>query len=384
MKRRSRAGNEPIKGRRRKTARPKRRNAPKFAARSNSSPIAEPTDVVRFGPERDEAMEQLSAASEVLKVITSSPGNLKRVFETILENATRLCEAKFGALWLREGDVFRIGAGHLPSSADVAIYQPDMTFALHENPNVPIARMVETKTVFHVADLRTDQSYIERSARIVPLVEIVGARTFLGVPMLKNNELVGAFVIYRTEVRLFTEKQIALVQNFAAQAVIAIENARLLNELRQSLERQTATSDVLQVISSSPGDLEPVFMTMLEKAVHICGAKFGSLYLNESDRLRLVAGFDVEFLEARGDAVFEPAPGGLLDQVMRTKRPAQVADLAATKPYLERHPIAVEAVELGGIRTAVAVPMLKDHKLIGIITIVRQEVRPASPTSRSS
>ena len=113
---------------------------------------------------------------------------------------------------------------------------------------------------------------------------------------------------------------------------------------------------------------------MLEKAVHICGAKFGSLYLNESDRLRLVAGFDVEFLEARGDAVFEPAPGGLLDQVMRTKRPAQVADLAATKPYLERHPIAVEAVELGGIRTAVAVPMLKDHKLIGIITIVRQEV----------
>jgi GAF domain-containing protein len=114
---------------------------------------------------------------------------------------TRLCQAKFGLLWLREGDVFRIGAGHLPSSVNVAIYQPDMTFALYENPNVPIARMVETKAVLHIPDLRTDQSYIERSSRIVPLVEIVGARTFLGVPMLKHNELVGAFVIYRTEVQ---------------------------------------------------------------------------------------------------------------------------------------------------------------------------------------
>ena len=199
-------------------------------------------------------------------------------------------------------------------------------------------------------------------------------RTILAVPMLKENELIGAFTASRQEVHPFTNKQIELVKNFAAQAVIAIENARLLNEFRQSLERQTATSDVLQVISSSPGELEPVFMTMLEKAVHICGAKFGSLYLHENGRLRLVAWFDVEFLGTRRGAVFEPAPGGLPDQIMITKRPAQVADLAATKPYLERHPIAVEAVELGGIRTAVAVPMLKDEKLIGIITIVRQEV----------
>jgi two-component system, NtrC family, sensor kinase len=318
MKPRSGAGGGPIKGRRRKAPAPKRHDAPKVAARSNPPTIAEKAKVARLGRGRDEAVEHLSAASDVLKVITSSPGDLTRVFEAILANATRLSDAKFGALWLREGDVFRICAGHLPSSVNVAIYQPDMTFALHENPNVPIARMVATKAILHVADLRTDQSYIERSPRIVPLVEIVGARTFLGVPMLKNNELVGAFVIYRTEVRLFTEKQIALVQNFAAQAVIAIENARLLNELRQrttdlterttdlteALEQQTATSEVLQVISGSPGDLQPVFATMLEKAVRICDAKFGTLYLFEDGRLRLMAAQQVPRIygSARGRA----------------------------------------------------------------------------------
>jgi two-component system, NtrC family, sensor kinase len=268
---------------------PTRRNAPKTSARPNSLPVVEQNAVARLGCDRDEALEQLSAASEVLKVITSSPGDLKRVFEAILENATRLCEAKFGALWLREGNVFRIGAGHLPSSADIAIYRPDMTFALHENPNVPIARMVETKAVLHIVDLRTDQSYIERSSRIVPLVETVGARTFLGVPMVKDNELVGAFVIYRTEVRPFSEKQIAVVQNFAAQAVVAIENARLLNELREALERQTASADVLHVINSSPGDLKPVFEAMLDSATRICEASFGSMLLREGERLHRVA-----------------------------------------------------------------------------------------------
>ena len=132
MKKRSRAVSEPTQGRRQKAPEPKRGNAPKAAARSKPPPIAAETEVPRLRRDRDEAVEQLSAASDVLKVITSSPGDLKRVFEAILENATRLCEAKFGALWLREGDVFRIGAAHLPSSADVAIYQPDMTFALHK------------------------------------------------------------------------------------------------------------------------------------------------------------------------------------------------------------------------------------------------------------
>jgi len=181
----------------------------------------------------------------------------------------------------------------------------------------------------------------------------------------------------RQEVRPFTDKQIELVKNFAAQAVIAIENARLLNELRQSLEQQTAASEVLQVISSSPSELEPVFATMLEKAVRVCGARFGSLYLHEDGRLRLVAAHDVpEFFEALRGVAFEPAPGGVLDGTMRTKRTTQIADLAATKAYIERHPTIVQAVELGGIRTGVAVPMLKEDELIGIIAVHRREVLP--------
>ena len=202
--------------------------------------------------------------------------------------------------------------------------------------------------------------------------------------MLKENELIGVFSLYRQEVRPFTDKQIALVTNFAAQAVIAIENARLLNELRQrtndlseALEQQTATSDVLQVISSSPGDLDLVFTTMLEKAVHICDAKYGTLYLPDDGRLRLVAAYDVpEFFAARRGVAFDPAPGGGLDEALRAKRPVQIPDLAATKSYIERHPGMVEAVELAGIRTGLAVPMLKDDDLIGIIAIHRREVLP--------
>jgi GAF domain-containing protein len=250
------------------------------------------------------------------------------------------------------------------------------TFDLRDNPGVPLARMVETKSVLHVADLRTDRSYTERNPRITPFVETVGARTFLGVPMLKDNELVGAFVIYRQEVRPFTDKHIDLVKSFATQAVIAIENARLLNELRQSLEQQTATSEVLQVISSSPGDLQPVFESLLRNATQLCKAKFGTLYLREEAGVRLVAAYDMpaRFSEVQSRAATEPAPGGPLDGALKTKRAVQIPDLAATELYRQRHPRAVDAVELGHIRTAVAVPVLKDNEPIGVISIHRPEV----------
>ena len=221
------------------------------------------------------------------------------------------------------------------------------------------------------------QPYIERDPFVVTSVELGGYRSVVNVPMLKEEEMIGAISIYRQEVGTFTETQIELVSNFASQAVIAIENARLLNELRQSLQRQTATSEVLQVISGSPGELEPVFATMLEKAVRICDAKFGGLYLHENGLLRLVAAHDVpEFFEARRGIAFEPVPGGPLEETMRSRRTIQIADLAATKAYIERHPLMVEAVELAGIRTAVAVPMLKEGELIGIVAIHRREVLP--------
>jgi GAF domain-containing protein len=208
--------------------------------------------------------------------------------------------------------------------------------------------------------------------------DLAGARTLLIVPMLKENDLLGAITIFRQQVRPFTDKQVELVTNFAAQAVIAIENTRLLKELRESLQQQTATAEVLGVISSSPGALGPVFEAMLASAVRLCDAKFGNLFLYEYGGLRVAASHDLPpaFAEARRRSPLHPPPGTGLCEAIETKQTVHVADLAAAQPYAEGHPAVVEAVELGGIRTFVAVPMLKDNELIGMIVIYRQEVRP--------
>src|SRR5262245_53008218 len=257
MRRRSRASSKLAKARRRK-AMPKRRNATTVRAESESA---------RLRRERDEALEREKATAEVLRVISSSAGQLEPIFQTMLENAVRICGANFGVLFLREGDAFRRMAMHNPPPA----YVEEHRRAPLTRPSAASAhgRLIATKRVVHIADLRADQAYREGAPTTVLLVEAAGARSYLGVPMLKDDELIGTIIIYRQEVRPFTEKQIALVQNFAAQAVIAIENTRLLNELRESLEQQTATADVLGVISSSPGELEPVFQAMLENAIRI-------------------------------------------------------------------------------------------------------------------
>jgi len=214
----------------------------------------------------------------------------------------------------------------------------------------------------------------DRTAEAVPgpAPTLGGARSTVYVPMLKDDGLIGIIVIYRQEVRPFTDKQIALVQNFAAQAVIAIENARLLSELRESLEQQTATADVLRVISSSPGELEPVFQAMLEKAVRICDANFGNLFRFDGEKLHKAAQFNtpaalLDALTRRGP--FEPTPGSSLDHVMRTKQVFHTADMVAEG-------VRGLSPKLGGARSQVTVPMLKDDALIGAIVIYRQEVRP--------
>jgi GAF domain-containing protein len=214
-----------------------------------------------------------------------------------------------------------------------------------------------------------------------PIATIAGARTVLIVPMVKESILIGVIAIYRQEVRPFTDKQIELVKNFAAQAVIAIENTRLLTELRESLEQQTATSEVLRVISSSPGELEAVFDAMLANAVRICEAKFGDLYLREADGFRMATTHNAPpaYVEARTrERLLRPPPDAPLARVADTKQIVQIADIRTIRSYIDGHPFVAAGVDLAGYRTVLAVPMLKENELIGAITITRQEVMPRS------
>jgi signal transduction histidine kinase len=331
-----------------------------------------------------ESLEQQTATSEVLSVISSSPGELEPVFAAMLANAARLCAASYGVMWLREGDAFRSAAVHGPLPA-AYIERFRSGTLVHPGPDNPLMHVLRTQRPVQVPDMRESRAYLDGEPLPVAAVEVAGIRTLLSVPMFKDDEVVGSLTIYRKEVRPFTDKQIALVQNFAAQAVIAIENTRLLNELRhrtteltESLDQQTATSEVLGVISSSPGELETVFRSMLENAVRICQAKFGFMLRYDGDAYHTVAELcDVPaFIEEMKRGPLRPHPDSALGCVARTRQAAQIADITEHQLYAERNPLFVAGAELGGMRTIVAVPMLKDQQLLGAIAIFRQEVRP--------
>ena len=381
MRRRSRVGGEPVKTRRRKTA-PERRNAPKVVRGRSSSVAVLREQLDRRTHELSELLEQQTATSEVLQVISRSQGDLQPVFAAMLESAARLCDANFGNIFRWDGEALRLVATY---NTPTAFAEARSHLPLRPNQDNPIAGMLAAKAVVHVADLAADERYTkQRDPNIIAAVELGGIRTFVAVPMLKDNELIGALIVYRQEVRPFTDKQIELAKSFAAQAVIAIENTRLLNELRQrtsdlteALEQQTATSEVLRLISSSPGELQPVFQNLLSNATRLCVADFGLMAQYDGNSFQLMAqlGAHQDYVGYMQRGPFRPGPETLSGRILRTRSPVQIEDFAKSKGYLDRDPLVVMAVERGGVRTTLGVPMLRENELIGIISLYRQEVR---------
>jgi GAF domain-containing protein len=389
MRRRSRAGGAPAKARRRKAVTPKRRTAPKAvpkaARRRGSSAAGRETEVARLTRELREALEQQTATSEILKVISSSPGELEPVFQAILENATRICQANFGTMYFVEDGAFRIAAMHNapPAFVEARRRQP----LVRVLPDNPLERAAATKRAIQIADVADDPNWLRDDPHFQVFATLTGARSLVTVPMLKDEVAIGVFTVYRVDVRPFTDKQTQLLANFAAQAVIAVENTRLLNELRQrtddlteSLEQQTATAEVLKVISSSPGELEPVFQSMLENATRICGASFGHMFRYADGAFHTIATHNApaSFEKFLRRGPIDPAPGTALAQILRNPRTVHILDSRDIETYANRNPLSVAAVELGGVRTLLVVPLLKDNVLIGTIGIYRQEVRPFS------
>ena len=324
-----------------------------------------------------ESLQQQTATSNVLEVISRSAFDLQPIFETVAESAVKLCGADRAFIFRFDGEMLRsVVAYNAPSALEEFI---------QNNPIRPgrssaAGRAAYERRTVHIPDVKLDAEYTFKSIDAAPL------RTILTVPILKNAELLGVILTYSLEVRPFTDKQIALVETFADQAAIAIENVRLFDdvqkrtqELSEALEQQTATSEVLKVISSSPGDLHPVFDAILANATDLCAARFASLRLSEGDQFRAVSLYNAPAALVehwRSTPLVRPHPESALGRTVLTKQPVQIDDVTKGPAYSKRDPLSVAGADLGGYRTVLSVPMLKEDVLIGAIAIYRQEVRP--------
>jgi len=373
MKRRLSAGCRPGKPGRDKAATP----SPTKAMPGDR--LAATAQQRRLKRERDEALEREKATAEVLRVMNSSAGDLEPVFNAMVENALRLCQAEFGNLFLYDGKEFATAALHGAPPA-YAEARRRGGLVLHPHPDVPLNRVIRTKETIHIRDVRNEQSYIDRDPRFCELVDIAGARTLLLVPMLKDDELVGAFAIYRREVRPFATKQIELVRNFSAQAVIAIENARLLKELRErtndlseALQYQTGSADILRVIASSPTDVGPVLSAIVESACALCGAYDAVIVLKDQDELRLGAHHGpISMTQNR----WSNDRASISGRAVADRRPVHVLDVLSDEGA--DFAIAREMSRVDGCHTLLGAPLLRDGKSIGAIVLRRAEVNPFS------
>jgi GAF domain-containing protein len=328
--------------------------------------------------ERDEALQQQAATSEVLSIIRRSPADPQPVFDAIVESAARLCGAIFSISYLYDGDRLRVAATKgFTTEATRRVQEQN-----HRRPQRSHlgGRAILDRAVVHVPDVLADPEYSREYALAG------GWRAVLAVPLLSDGVPLGALSVAKAEPTPFSDRQIQLLKTFADQAVIAIENTRLLNELRQrtgdlseALEQQTATSEVLQVISRSPGELQPVFKAMLENATRICQASYGVLFLREGKGFRTAATHNLPpaFADERQrDALIEPIPTDPLARLAKTKQRVHISDARTEVAYKKRFPPFVAAVELGGVRTLLLTPLLREGELVGAFAIFRQEVRP--------
>ena len=327
--------------------------------------------------ELSKSLQQQTATADVLKVISRSAFDLPTVLQTLVESASRLCEAEKTTINRRKGTALYI--------TEACGFSQEFMKAVKDLSIEPTSGLASGRAlleghVVHIPDAQADPDYTFAEGK-----RLGDYRTILAVPMLREGEAIGVLVLTRSDVLPFTDKQIETAQTFADQAAIAIENVRLFEaeqertrELTESLQQQTATAEVLQVINSSPGALTPVFEAMLEKAMHLCNAAFGAMYMFEADHFVAVAlrGVPDRYAAHLAKTTVTPGPGTAPYRMLRGERVIHNIDLASEEPYragdLQRRAL----VDLGGARTALHVALHQEDAVLGIITIYRQEVRP--------